>query len=110
MDYYAIGQRIRKFRKARGWSQEQLAERVDISVTHMSHIENANTKLSLSVFAAIAEALEVQADALLYDAPIDSASRAMADIAAIIAGCDARQARIIADIARATKQSFDAYL
>ena len=33
MDYYAIGQRIRKYRKAKGLSQEQLAEMVDISTT-----------------------------------------------------------------------------
>ena len=49
MDYYAIGQRIRKVRKAQGLSQEQPAERVQISVTHMSHIETGNTKLRLSV-------------------------------------------------------------
>lgn len=30
MDYYAIGQRIRKIRKAKGLSQEQIAEKVGI--------------------------------------------------------------------------------
>ena len=67
MDYYAIGQRIRKYRKAKGLSQEQLAELVDISTTHMSHIETGNTKLSLQVFADLAEALQVSVDSLLYD-------------------------------------------
>lgn len=110
MDYYAIGQRIRKIRKARGMSQEQLAERIEISVTHMSHIENANTKMSLSVFVDIAEALEVQADALLYDAPRDTVSRASADIASVLEQCSAREARILADIVKYTKQSFDANL
>ena len=49
LDYYKIGQRIRKFRKAYNLSQEQLAEKVGISTTHMSHIETGNTKLSLPV-------------------------------------------------------------
>ena len=49
MDYYKIGQRIRKYRKARQLSQEQLAEQIGISTTHMSHIETGNTKLSLPV-------------------------------------------------------------
>lgn len=62
MDYYAIGQRIRRYRKAQGLSQEQLAEKVNISTTHMSHIENGGTKLSLQVFAELAEALHVSAD------------------------------------------------
>ena len=35
MDYYAIGQRIRKIRKAHKLSQETLSERIGISVTHM---------------------------------------------------------------------------
>ena len=110
MDYYKIGQRIRRIRKARGLSQEQLAEKVDISTTHMSHIETANTKLSLPVFVAIAEALEVQADALLYDQPKDSVSNALHDIACQLESCSANQARIIAEIIHATKRAFDAYL
>ena len=39
MRYFEIGQRIRRYRKACGLSQEALAGRVGISVTHMSHIE-----------------------------------------------------------------------
>ena len=69
MDYYMIGQKIRKFRKGCGLSQEQLAEKVGISTTHLSHIETGNTKLSLPVFVDIAEALSVQTDELLYDTP-----------------------------------------
>ena len=40
-----------------------------ISVTHMSHIETGNTKLSLPVLAKIAEELSVSTDALLNNAP-----------------------------------------
>ena len=65
MDYYEIGQQIRKSRKAHGLSQEQLAEMVGISVTHMSHIETGNTKLSLPVLVEIATALNVRTDDLL---------------------------------------------
>lgn len=110
MDYYAIGQRIRKIRKARGLSQEQLAEKVGISTTHMSHIETANTKLSLAVFVDIAEALETQTDALLYDDSRESVSRSLEELSRLLEGCDAKQARIITEIAKATKESLDAYL
>lgn len=109
MDYFEIGQRIRKIRKARGLSQEQLAELIGISTTHMSHIETANTKLSLPVFVEIAKVLEVQTDSLLYDEPRDSVSSSIDEIVAILEGCDAKQARIILDIAKAAKQSLDIY-
>ena len=39
MDYYKTGQKIRKHRKICGLSQEELAEKIGISVTHMSHVE-----------------------------------------------------------------------
>ena len=110
MDYYEIGQRIRKIRKARGLSQEQLAEKVGISTTHMSHIETANTKLSLPVFVDIAEALEIQTDALLYDTPRESISTSIEDIARTLNGCNAKQARIIADMVKSMKESFETYL
>ena len=110
MDYYAIGQRIRKYRKAQGLSQEALAERVDISTTHMSHIETGNTKLSLSVFVDIASALEVQADALLYDQPRDSISTAANEIGDVLENCSAAQARILAEVVKTAKQAMDAYL
>lgn len=57
MDYYTIGQRIRKIRKAHGLSREELAEKVGISTTHMSHIETGSTKLSLPVFVELAKIL-----------------------------------------------------
>ncbi len=104
MDYYELGQRVRAFRKAQGFSQEQLAEKVDISVTHMSHIETGSTKLSLPVLTALAGALHVQVDTLLSDAPETTAA---GDIQAILRSCTEPQARIIADIVRAAKQSMD---
>ena len=106
MDYYQIGQRIRKYRKACGWSQEELAARVGISVTHMSHIETGNTKLSLSVFVALANALEVQTDELLSDQG-GHRGRAMDELAGILDSCTDKQLRIIVDVAKAVKISLD---
>lgn len=69
MRYFEIGQRVRRYRKACGLSQKALAlaGRVGISVTHMSHIETGNTKLSLPVLTKIAEELSVSVDTLLTD-------------------------------------------
>ena len=80
MDYYKIGQKIRKFRKAHGMSQEELAERIDISTTHMSHIETGNTKLSLPVLVNVATALEVRVDDLLSDGTSATGSTALDEI------------------------------
>ena len=54
MDYAAIGKRIRAHRKRLNLSQEELAEMVNISTVHMSHIETGYTKLSLPVLVDLA--------------------------------------------------------
>ena len=106
MDYYKIGQKVRKYRKAQGLSQEQLAERIGISVTHMSHIETGNTKLSLPVLVDIAEALDVKTDDLLFE--VQSARKAsFQELTEVLERCTAQQVRIITEIVRATKIALD---
>ena len=110
MDYYAVGQRIRKIRKARGVTQEKLAERVGISTTHMSHIETANTKMSLSTFVEIASVLEVRTDELLYDDSPGDRSASIASITELLDNCTIQQVRIIEDLVKAAKESLNRHL
>ena len=110
MDYYAIGQRIRKNRKAQGLSQETLAEQVGISVTHMSHIETGNTKLSLPVLVDLATVLDVRTDDLLYDGISAERSATVNEIVQILDTCTAQQLKIIKNILKATKVSLEQYL
>lgn len=110
LDYYRIGQRIRKSRKAQGLSQEQLAEMVGISLPHMSHIETANTKLSLPVFVDIASALGVSTDELLRDEPEVRRREAETDIQNVLSACDPQQAKAIAKMVYSIKSAIDEYL
>ena len=109
MDYYAIGQRIRKFRKAYGLSQEELAEKIGISTTHMSHIETGNTKLSLPVLVNIAAVLSVQTDELLYDEPKKNISALKQELVEVLATCSARELCILLDVVKAIKVSLNKY-
>ncbi len=109
MNYCKIGQKIRKYRKAKGLSQEALAEKIGISVTHMSHIETGNTKLSLPVFVDIANALDVQTDDLILDV-CSGRNFAEKELMQILDSCDTNQIRIILDIIKATKISLDKHL
>ncbi|MCD7808833.1 MAG: helix-turn-helix domain-containing protein [Erysipelotrichaceae bacterium] len=109
IDYFDLGQRIRKYRLASKLTQAQLADKVDISDTHMSHIETANTKLSLQTFYAIAEALEVSTDALLHDTPVVSKNALTAQILELLESCTVNDLYILYDVLKATKISLDKY-
>ena len=109
MDYYKIGQRIRKFRKAYRLSQEQLAEKVGISTTHMSHIETGNTKLSLPLFVKLANVLSIQTDELLHDTPQKNKTAIKGELEEIMDSCSMQDIQIIEDVVKAVKVSLDKY-
>ena len=63
---HLIGNRIRKYRRQKGWSQEQLGELVGFSQSKISKIENGDWD-SLSDLRLIAKALEVPIEELITD-------------------------------------------
>ena len=67
LDYKAIGKRIKIARIKADLTQERLAERINISPTHLSNIETGTTRVSLSTMISIANALSVTSDDLLCD-------------------------------------------
>ncbi len=66
-EYKMIGLNIAYYRKLKGMTQLQLAERIGISRTHMSNIEapNMHTSISLETLLDIADALEIPVTSLL---------------------------------------------
>ncbi len=66
LDYRKIGMRIRQVRKAKGWSQGELAKKCGISMSFLGHIERGSRIMSMETFANICGALETGADELLW--------------------------------------------
>ncbi len=56
-----LGKNIKKFRKIKGLSQNNLAEFVDISREHLAKIETAKRCISLTLLFKIADYLEIEA-------------------------------------------------
>ncbi|WP_270816210.1 helix-turn-helix domain-containing protein [Hungatella effluvii] len=72
MDLKAIGTRIKKARESNHLTQEQLAEKVNLSSTHISVVERGIKAPKLETFVDIANALGVTSDFLLMDVLDDS--------------------------------------
>ncbi|MBQ8907326.1 MAG: helix-turn-helix transcriptional regulator [Clostridia bacterium] len=67
MNTSSIGKRIRKYREAKGWRQEDFAEKTGLSVTYTGMIERGEKVPKLETFITIANVLGVSADVLLAD-------------------------------------------
>ena len=85
MDTKKVGQRIKAAREKKNMTQEELAEYVNISPTHVSVIECGTKSPRLDTFVAIANALEVSADSLLIDVVDQAAIGVASDLSAAIA-------------------------
>lgn len=58
VDYAVIGKRIKDARKKKHYTQEILAEKLEVSIGYVSQLERGITKISLDLLGAIAGILE----------------------------------------------------
>ena len=101
MDYREIGARMQALRKARGMTQEQLAERTDITPVYLSQIETGTRRASLPVLLRITEALDTHVEYLLTgDAPCGAGK-----LAKLMDDCSERERQIIIRVAAAAKDA-----
>lgn len=65
IDYRVIGQRLQICRKAQQMTQEELAERVNITVVYLSKIENGRVKPTLELLDTLCNTLGLELSGLL---------------------------------------------
>lgn len=65
--YLAIGEKIKKFRISKGWSQKQFAQKLGIPVSSYSNYENANRTPKMELILKIADVLDVPISELLSE-------------------------------------------
>lgn len=105
INYVDIGKRIHFERKRLNITQEKLAELCNISVPHMSNIENAHTKVSLPVLVEIANALNCTVDKLLCNSLQNNTYISNSIVDEVLSDCDNKQKAIIMDVIVSLKDS-----
>lgn len=85
IDYHSLGQRIRKARKDKNVTQEELAEICALSSAHIGHIERGTRIPSLDTLFRISQALGVSMDYLIFDS-LGNDTDAIASISKILDG------------------------
>ena len=56
---------IRQHRHEKGWTQEELADRVGLSARYVGQIERSQASMTVTVLGRIAEALKIEAGELV---------------------------------------------
>ena len=55
-----LGKKVQKLRKSLGYTQEELAEKLNISRTHVGHVEQGRKSPSLKLMDKLARTLKVK--------------------------------------------------
>ncbi|SDE54643.1 DNA-binding transcriptional regulator, XRE-family HTH domain [Paenibacillus sp. UNCCL117] len=64
MEKNVLAQRIRAFRKLKGFTQNELAERLDVSIAVLGAIERGTRKADVPMIQKISAALGIEAEEL----------------------------------------------
>ncbi|MBU1912664.1 MAG: helix-turn-helix transcriptional regulator [Candidatus Omnitrophica bacterium] len=68
-----LANRIRVIRNSKGWTQQRLAQEINVHPTYISRIESCNKLPTLYIITRIAEVLDVEAyELLLEDEKLDT--------------------------------------
>lgn len=103
LDVKSMGRRIRVIRESKKITREELAEKVDLSVTFITDIEYGNKCPSVKSLYLLCQALESKADYVLggvkYDADEEEeAAELCREIIGILKKCDIDQIKGFRDI------------
>ena len=72
MDQYLLGAAIQQARAKKGYTQEQLAEMLNISLIHLANIEGGRRNPSVPLLFQMMELLDFSVDALVFPAGEDT--------------------------------------
>ena len=105
VNHRQIGYRIKEVREQNHISQAQLAEMTDLSVSYISHIENAKRKASLESIIRIVNALGITVDELLAGVQMNNPAAYQTDIDMLMEDCSENEKRFIYELIKASLET-----
>lgn len=102
INHRQIGKRIKEIREQNNLSQAELAEATNLSVSYISHLENAKRKASLESVLRIVNALGITVDELLAGVQLHNPTSYQTDIDLLMAECSEKEKRFVYEIIKAS--------
>jgi transcriptional regulator with XRE-family HTH domain len=93
----SVGSRIRELRKAKGWTQEQLAEAASLHYSYIGGVERGDRNISLETLEKIIAAFQIPAEEIFHFEDNTDRRKALDEHMTLISG------RSIEEIAALTK-------
>ena len=98
LDRIVTGAAVRAARLKKGYTQEQLAELVEVTPTHEKHIESGHRLPSVEVLFSIAQALDMSLDNIVFPEQ-EAGSGRVKEISIMLNQCGERELAVLLDVA-----------
>lgn len=100
VDYTIIGERLKKARLEQGLTQENLAEKLDLSVAFLSRVERGNTHINLTRLSEICSLLNISEGDILNGSSSTSSDYMQSDFYELLKKCSPEKQKLIYNIAK----------
>lgn len=100
LDYSIIGERLKEARIKKGYTQEQLSEKIDVSVAFLSRVERGDTKINLTRLNELCELLGVSQGYILDGSSSTSTNYLNNDFHNLLKNCPPEKTKLIYDISK----------
>ncbi len=100
IDYSVIGERLKRARKEKDFTQEQLAEKLDVSIAFLSRVERGSSQINLKRLSQICEILGITEGEILNGVSSKSTKYLDSDFANLLKNCSSDKQKLIYDVAK----------
>lgn len=100
LDFAIIGQRLKKARIEKNMTQENLAEKIDVSVAFLSRIERGISHINLKRLSEICSILDVSEGYILNGASSSSEQYLISEFNDLLNNCSAEKQKLIYKVAK----------
>ena len=98
-----IGERVKQARLARGLSQADLAELLNVSDGYISKVELGKNAMTVTVLVRLSDALEVSTDWLLRNRTREAREYTMAELEELFKDCDPSELQALLNLLQQMK-------
>lgn len=100
-----VGNRIKQVRKAQNLSQADLADKMNVSTSYISDVENGKINFSLDTLMRLTEALQISADWLLQTNIPEVKNIHVSEINDILSDCSSSESQLLIKMLKEMKQT-----
>ena len=104
-DFSIIAKNIKYLREKKGYTQEQLAEAANLSVSHVSKVESGQRRIGMKSYLAILNALNVKEEDFIVLTAMEEKSNVIKRIREIMQDCSETERNFLLNTLISIKQN-----